>query len=167
MQPGDALTTAAQVAVALAGFAGVVVAFRSEAVHQWQPLDKLRLWLLLTNSILPLGYCLFAIQLLVIQPEPAAVWRICSGVALVCDLAFAFTTSRGGRELKRAAFEDAGSTRFILLWFGVFGAIALVLQLVNLRLNSFWPFFTTIFIHLLAGAFQFTRMIILRSQSTS
>src|SRR6184192_3196818 len=30
MEPGEALTTAAQIAVALAGFAGVVVAFRSK-----------------------------------------------------------------------------------------------------------------------------------------
>jgi len=33
MEPGEALTTAAQIAVALAGFAGVVVAFRSSSLH--------------------------------------------------------------------------------------------------------------------------------------
>jgi hypothetical protein len=32
MEPGEALSTAAQIAVALAGFAGVVVAFRSESI---------------------------------------------------------------------------------------------------------------------------------------
>ena|ERR1043166_565442 len=39
MQPSDALGLAAQIAVALAGFAGVVVAFRSGlvAVLDWQP----------------------------------------------------------------------------------------------------------------------------------
>jgi hypothetical protein len=30
MEPGEALTTASQLALALAGFAGVVVAFRSD-----------------------------------------------------------------------------------------------------------------------------------------
>jgi len=45
MEPGEALTSAAQIAVALAGFAGVVVAFRSSSLHEWSLLDKFRLWL--------------------------------------------------------------------------------------------------------------------------
>jgi len=53
VEPGEALSTAAQVAVALAGFVGVVVVFRSGSVHEWSPIDKLRLRLLLSNSILP------------------------------------------------------------------------------------------------------------------
>jgi len=34
MEPGEALGIAAQIAVALAGFAGVVVVFRRESVHE-------------------------------------------------------------------------------------------------------------------------------------
>ena len=40
MEAGEALSTAAQIAVALAGFAGVVVVFRRESVHEWSPIDK-------------------------------------------------------------------------------------------------------------------------------
>ncbi len=58
MEPGEALSTAAQIAVALAGFAGVVVVFRRESVDEWSPIDKFRLRLLLTNSILPLAFCM-------------------------------------------------------------------------------------------------------------
>lgn len=58
MEPGEALSTAAQIAVALAGFAGVVVVFRRESVHDWSPIDKFRLRQLLTNSILPLAFCM-------------------------------------------------------------------------------------------------------------
>jgi hypothetical protein len=54
MEPGEALGIAAQIAVTLAGFAGVVVVFRRESVHEWSAIDKLRLRLLLANSILPL-----------------------------------------------------------------------------------------------------------------
>jgi hypothetical protein len=50
MQPGEALSSAAEIAVALAGFAGVVVAFRSSSLHEWPPLDKHRLWLLLSSA---------------------------------------------------------------------------------------------------------------------
>jgi hypothetical protein len=35
MEPSETLSTAAQIAVALAGFAGVVVVFRRESGHDW------------------------------------------------------------------------------------------------------------------------------------
>lgn len=46
---------AAQVAVTLAGFAGIVVVLRPDSVHQWSALDRFRGSLLLMNSALPLG----------------------------------------------------------------------------------------------------------------
>ena len=83
MEPGEALGIAAQIAVALAGFAGVVVVFRRESVHEWSPLDKFRLRLLLANSILPLALFMIALLLLTINPPLAGVWRWCSGAAFV------------------------------------------------------------------------------------
>jgi hypothetical protein len=80
MEPDAALAIASQIAVALAGFAGVVTAFRVQSVHEWVAIDKLRLRLLLTNSILPLAYCLFALALLTVRPVPFHFWRWCSGV---------------------------------------------------------------------------------------
>src|SRR5215470_17751437 len=70
MEPGEALGIAAQIAVALAGFAGVVVVFRREAVHEWSGIDKLRLRLLLANSIVPLGLSMLGWLLLSIKPIP-------------------------------------------------------------------------------------------------
>jgi hypothetical protein len=77
MEPGEALGIAAQIAVTLAGFAGVVVVFRREAVHQWSALDKFRLRLLLGNSVLPLCLCAVALVLLTIEPVPTGVWKWC------------------------------------------------------------------------------------------
>jgi len=62
VEPGEALGLAAQVAVTLAEFAGVVVVFRPASVHQWSSLDRFRLRLLLSNSILPLAYSVIAIS---------------------------------------------------------------------------------------------------------
>src|SRR5438552_4206087 len=73
MQPSEALGIAAQVAVTLAGFAGIVVVFRPDSVHRWSPLDKLRLQLLLTNSALPLAESLFGMLLLTFDPPPASI----------------------------------------------------------------------------------------------
>jgi hypothetical protein len=85
MQPGEALALAAQVAVTLAGFAGIVVVFRPQSVHEWSTLDKFRLRLLLGNSALPLASSLFGILLLTIDPPPVAnlamVQRVCAGPA--------------------------------------------------------------------------------------
>ena len=70
MEPREALSSAAEIAVALAGFAGVVVAFRSSSLHEWSPLDKHRLWLLLSSALIPLFSCLFGMLLLAIEPVP-------------------------------------------------------------------------------------------------
>jgi hypothetical protein len=66
IEPDEAPGIATQIAVALAGFAGVVVVFRREAVREWSDIDKLRLRLLLGDSILPL-----ALSMLGLLPSPA------------------------------------------------------------------------------------------------
>ena len=102
MEPGEALGIAAQIAVALAGFAGVVVVFRRESVHEWSAVDKLRLRLLLANSILPLGLCMLGLLLLTIKPMPPGIWRWCSGVAFMVSLFFVITTTKIFRRLDLA-----------------------------------------------------------------
>src|ERR1041385_4846703 len=99
MEPGEALGITAQIGVALAGFAGVVVVFRRESVHEWSTVDKLRLRLLLGNSILPLGLCMLGMLLLTIKPMPAGIWRWCSGIAFVVSLLFAVTMTKYFRRL--------------------------------------------------------------------
>ena len=81
MEPGEALGIAAQVAVALAGFAGVVVVFRREAVHEWSSIDKLRLRLLLRLSMVGL-------VLLTVEPMPQGIWKWCSGLLLIATISF-------------------------------------------------------------------------------
>jgi hypothetical protein len=88
MEPGETLGIAAQIAVALAGFAGVVVVFGRVSAHEWSPIDKFRLRQLLTNSILPLVLCMIGLLLLAIRPALGGVWRWCSGVAFVILLQF-------------------------------------------------------------------------------
>src|SRR5436189_6111237 len=111
MEPGEALGLAAQVAVTLAGFAGVVVVFRPHSVHQWSNVDRFRLRLLLNNSILPLALAVIGIFLLGMRPPPASIWRWCSAVATLCQLPFAifnFTTVR-----KFSAVEFKGVNKLL------------------------------------------------------
>ena len=162
MEPGEALSTTAQIAVALAGFAGVVVVFRRESVHEWSSADKLRLRLLLANSILPLGLCMIGLLLLTIKPMPPGIWRWCSGFAFVVSLLFAITMTKTFRRLDLRQIQRERATRFVFYLFGIFGIAANLLQLYNTAfLGAFWPFFTGIVFQLVTAVFQFARMILL------
>ncbi len=125
MEPSEALSTAAQIAVALAGFAGVVVVFRRESVHKWTPIDKYRLRLLLMNSILPLAFCTVGLLLLTVKPLLPGIWRWCSVVTLVIVLPFAITTTKGFRRLDPQQLQSVRGTGFGFYLFGILGTGAL------------------------------------------
>ena len=163
MEPGEALGIAAQIAVALAGFAGVVVVFRRESVHEWSPLDKLRLRLLLASSILPLGLCMVGLMLLTIEPMPPGIWRWCSGMEFVVFLLFVVTMTKTSQRLGVRKVQREGGRRFMLLYlFGAFGMAAMLLQAYNIALpGAFWPFFAGIVYQVVTAMAQFARMILL------
>src|SRR5262245_50419056 len=162
MEPGEALGIAAQIAVALAGFAGVVVVFRREGVHEWSGIDKLRLRLLLANSILPLGLCMLGLLLLTMKPLPPGIWRWSSGVLLIATVSFVTVTTQAFRRLSLPSAQRDRVTRLIFFLFGVFGVAAMLLQLYNIAwLDAFWPFFAGIVYQLVTAMAQFARMILL------
>ncbi len=162
MEPGEALSTAAQIAVALAGFAGVVVAFRSGAVHEWSMLDKYRLWLLLSNALTPFFACLFGLLLLTIKPAPVSVWHWCSGFSLFLFLSIGWLTRLRLLELGPSVIKSLGSYRYFFYLTGVVGAAVGLLQVYNaLVAGVFWFFYATIVFQLALGALQFARMILL------
>jgi hypothetical protein len=166
MEPNEALGIAAQVAVTLAGFAGVVVVFRPQALHQWSPLDRFRLRLLLHNSICPLAYALLGMFLLTIKPTPLWIWRECSLFALLFQLPGAIVVFKSSRRLSPDQFK--GPSRMLFYGLGLLGTASLVLQIINIiKWNLFWPFFLAIFVHLIAGMLQFTRMVLLLPEKES
>jgi hypothetical protein len=162
MEPGEALGIAAQIAVTLAGFAGVVVVFRRESVHEWSGLDKLRLRFLLTNSILPLGFCMVGLLLLTIKPMPPGIWRWCSGMAFLVSLSFLTTSRRIFRRLDLQEVKRERLAPVLFYAFAGFGMTVILFQLYNVfLLGAFWPFFAAIVFQLITGLFQFARMILL------
>jgi hypothetical protein len=168
MEPGEALSTASQLAMALAGFAGVVVAFRSGALHQWAPIDKLRLRLLLGNSVVPLLACLVAMLLLSVKPPPPWIWRACSGLSVAFAVPFAISTMKGMRAIRSGELGMAGTWRFLFYGMGILAIGATLLQVYNVVvLNAFWAFFATIVVQLVAGILQFVRLILLPLRQTS
>jgi hypothetical protein len=160
MEPNEALGIAAQVAVTLAGFAGVVVVFRPQALHQWTALDRLRLRLLLFNSLCPLAYAVFGMFLLTVKPTPLWIWRECSLFGILFQLPGAITVYKMSRKMSPAEFK--GSSQGLFYGLAVIGLAAMIFQLINIiKLNLFWPFFLSIVVHLMAGMLQFARMVLL------
>jgi hypothetical protein len=103
-------------------FAGVVVVFRREAVHEWSGIDKLRLRLLLSNSILPLGLSMLGLLLLTIKPMAPGIWRWCSGILLVATVSFVTATTKDFRRLNLPNAQLDHVTRFVFFLSGIFGA---------------------------------------------
>jgi len=114
MQPSEALGIAAQIAVALPGFAGVVVVFRREGVHECPHIDKFRLRLLHPAA----GSLDVGLLLLTIEPIPPGIWKWCSGITLLTTL-FVTAVTRIYRHLH---LKDVQSQRYTQLIYYVFGA---------------------------------------------
>ena len=144
MQPSEALGIAAQVAVTLAGFAGIVVVFRPDSVHRWSPLDKLRLQLLFINSALPQAESFFGMLLLTFDSPPASIWRWCSGVSFSAQvLVFVYMRNPRRRLFTRADMQTVN--KFLFYGIGSISTVAVALQAINFAVwNRFWPFFALI-----------------------
>src|SRR5260370_42423904 len=113
MQPSEALSASAQVAVTLAGFAGVVVAFRSGSVHEWSNVDKFRLRILLMNSAIPFVLSIVAMLLSSTALDQDRVWQVCSVFAFVMGVLVGQQMSRGLRRLSSGGFCAGGGSRVI------------------------------------------------------
>ena len=162
MEPGEALTTAAQIAVALAGFAGVVVAFRSKSLHEWSPREQFRLWLLLGNALVPHFDCLLGMLLLAINPTPLSIWHWCSVFSLLLICIFGFLSRRRQSELGPAVIKKMGAYRYLFYVIAILGMAVGLLQAYNALVSGvFWLFYAAIMFQLAIGTLQFARLILL------
>ena len=74
-----------EIAVALAGFTGVVVVFGSRSAGSWLPGDRLRLAFLLEASLTAGGFSLLALVLYTSMQSSGNAWAIVSGLNLLED----------------------------------------------------------------------------------
>ena len=148
-------------AVTLAGFAGVVVAFRNRSVHEWSKIDKFRLQILLANSGTPFVLSIFAMLLLSTSLDVQTIWRLCSLFSLV--LIVWMGRSYGAtyrRFFSEKEFKVSGG-RSAIFFIGSLAAIAVtLLQIYNLiTLQTFWPFFAVIATFLVLAMLQFILLV--------
>jgi hypothetical protein len=163
MQPNEALSASAQIAVTLAGFAGVVVAFRSGSVHEWPKIDKFRLEILLINSALPFILSIFGMVMAATSLNGPTIWRWCSLTAFIITAARGQALSKTYRAFSREELKASGSRRWIFYPASLLGIGATLLQLYNvIRLQTFWPFFAMIATWLCLAMVQFVLLVTAR-----
>ena len=160
MQPSEALSASAQIAVTLAGFAGVVVAFRSGAVHEWSKMDKFRLEILLSNSGLPFILSILALVLTTTTLNEQMTWRLCSLIAFIIMVARGRMLSKTYRGFSRQELRTSESKRWVFYSSAVMGIGATVLQIYNvIWTQTFWPFFAILGTWLCLAMIQFVLLV--------
>jgi hypothetical protein len=161
MEPTAALSVSAQIAVAIAGFAGVVAAFRNDPLHDWHQVERFWLRLLLLNSLLPLTFSMVGLFLLAVTDDSPTIWRWCSGFATLLLVPFAMMIIRTVVRFVPGQLEAAGGTRFASYALVAILTVVCLLQLCNVViLAAFWPFFGAIVAQLLGAMYQFVRLVL-------
>ena len=153
----ELLVGVAEIATALAGFTGVVVAFGSRSEGTWHPGDRLRLVFLLEASLTAGGFSLLGLLVLHTTGDAPLTWLICSALwaLFMCgSLWFSHTRIEDNRishgDVDRVANRLTASL-FILL---------ILLQVANAVLwQAFAPFLAAITLNLAGAAMQFARLI--------
>lgn len=161
MEPDRYFIATAQISLAIAGFAGIVAAYRNESLHEWLEVERFWLRLLLLNAILPFTFSLAGIFFLATGPHPITGWRFLSGFAAICLVAYAVMIVNRLRRFAPGALRAAGSGRFTSYsLFALLIAVCL-LQVWNAAFGSaFWPFFGAILALIIGAVFQFVRLVL-------
>jgi len=168
MEPISALSASAQIAVAIAGFAGVVAAFRNDSVQDWSPVEYFWLRLLLINSILPLALSMVGLFLLSFSEAVPSIWRWCSGIVTLFLIPYGVMIVRTLAGFAPGQLEAAGGTRLTSWVLVTLLTIVCLLQVWNVAtLAAFWPFFGAIVAQLLGAMYQFVRLVLPPRLSTT
>ena len=153
----EVLVGLAEIAVALAGFTGVVVVFGSRSEGSWHPGDKLRLGFLLEASLTAGGFSLLALLLYSSLSETAAAWSIAS-FSWALYMVFSLYWSRLRIQENLSHHADVDRVANVLV-FSVFVALV-VIQLINaLYWQQFGPLLAGLIVNLAGAAMQFARLI--------
>lgn len=168
MDPDRYFIATAQISLAIAGFAGIVAAYRNESVHDWGEVERFWLRLQLLNSVLPFTFSLAGIFYLATGPYSINGWPILSGFAAVCLVPYAVMIVRRLRGFAPGTLQAAGSGP-IVSYALVSALIAIcLLQVWNAAFASaFWPFFGAILALIFGAVFQFVRLVLKPQRQTS
>lgn len=161
MEPDRYFIATAQISLAIAGFAGIVAAYRNQSLHERREIVQFWLRLLLLNSILPFTFSLAGIFFLATGPHPVAGWRILSGFAPIGLMPYAVMIIQRLRGFAPGALSSAGSGPFTSYSLFLILIAICLLQVWNAGFGSaFWPYFGAILALIIGAIFQFVRLVL-------
>jgi hypothetical protein len=162
----DALTLIAEVAVGLAGFAGVAVML-GRGPGRWQGGDALRIQILLGAAFIALFGSLFVIGLITTGVGESPSLRAGAALLAVCIASWTVLAVRGRGRLdpeSSAVFSERIARVIGTLTVAAFGA-QLVVALGFAGRAEFGLFYAGLFFALLYAAFAFVRLMFVRPAS--
>ena len=157
MDVSETLIGLAEIAVALAGFTGVVVAFGSRSQGAWHAGDRLRLAFLLEASLSAAGFALLGLLLFSTQLSSAVAWSL-SSLAWSAYMLLSLFTAR--QAIKRNHTEHGDVDRWSNRITGMVFMLMIAAQICNaLWWQEFAPFLAAVILNLVGAAMQFARLI--------
>lgn len=155
VEPSDALFNVVEASLVLAGFAGIVSALGQRGAGHWRQDDRDRMVYLLEATLIPFASALLALTLM--YADVGSVWRISSTALVLPVLANAVVVPR--RIWKRWNAPDFSASASYIATICLSVVVLVLLQLVNLRFNSFWPYFAGLAVSLCVGVIMFVRLL--------
>jgi hypothetical protein len=76
----QSLDTLANVAITLAAFSGMVVAFRVRGVRKWSPTELRVLWFLVSDAFLVLFFSVLPLPMALANWPTDTIWGLCSAL---------------------------------------------------------------------------------------
>ena len=128
MEPFEVLSLFAEVAVAITGFSGVVLAFGDRARSAPGGADRILFMTLFRGSLTPLAIIALAFVVNATGIEPPTVWRVCSAAHAIIIAAILVSVRPQVPRPDRVGIVTVG------------GFLSLGLSLANLlAIQDFWP----------------------------
>ncbi len=157
MEAEGILTALAEVAIAITGFSGIVVALdRSD--QPWSELEKTRLTMLLEVSISCVFFSFLPVLFYMAELSPPSIWFWSSGLWLVhIFVVFVYRLRQFPRLRNR---DEEPSVRLVYLFMLVTSGISIVAQVANVGwLMSPWPHLLAVLQGLLFSCIFFVRLL--------
>ncbi len=158
MDFAETLVGIAALAVALAGFTGVVVAFGSRSAGGWHAGDRLRLAFLLEASLTAGGFSILALVLVYAVGDATDIAWCVTSTAWAAFMLGSLYSSRRRIRTNQDEHGDIDQLTNRLVFVGF--ALLIVVQVVNVVLwRAFAPLLAALCLNLVGAAMQFTRLI--------
>ncbi len=155
MPASDFLQTLAEISIAFAGFASIVVAFQRRDAESWTPPDALRYQMMLSSSLASLFFSILPIAIHYCGFSDQIVGRTSSALlALFQVLVFVLSGLPSIRLVRERSLNLSIFIAFSTVSFSVFLA-----QLVNLRVASPGLFIVGVLYLLGTAGLEFYRLV--------